>query len=372
MRTTSRTAIHLVLAVFIATGCTPTAKPPELAEAGPGGYSQVGPVGLAVESVRNGKVRMRGMMGRDGESKDDVFAVRTRFKLLDAGAAVKQPALQRDGGMFTMGDGGLKLTDENGTRFKQIAAGGFDGVKARRSDAALLTTASGEATDLLTFESVAGAAGDLTLEVPANYQTQQPDGTFRQPKEPGTFRLRIPKAMWDAPPPTTDAGPGRWATVGPVSVSVESVRVGRVKMQPFGIGRGAAESKDDVLAVGVRVKLADPAVQVKKPPFVPGGIAAFSGPAVTLRAARGGEQYAVLTAFGFDQIVGRQTSDVELTATKPEFTDLLTFDAKAAAADELILTLWPRWEERTPGGAWRDGPADGDFRFRIPKGMWAK
>ena len=372
MRTAFRIAVYFALAACGAAGCSRAARPPEPAEGGPGGYSRVGPVGLAVESVRNGKVRMRGMLGRDGESKDDVFAVHTRFKLLDPGAAVKQPALQRDGGMFTMGDGGLKLTDANGTRFKQIAAGGFDGVTARRADAALLTTASGEATDLLTFESVSGAAGDLTLEVPANYQLQQPDGTFRQPNEPGTFRLRIPKAMWAAPPPTTDAGPGRWATVGPVSVSVESVRVGKVKMQPFGIGRAPAESKDDVFAVGVRVKLADAAVQVRKPPFVPGGITGFSGPAVTLRAARGGEPYPVLTAFGFDQIAGRQTSDVELSAANPQLTDLLTFDAKAAAADELILTLWPRWEERAPGGTWHDGPADGDFRFRIPKSMWAK
>ena len=41
-----------------------------------------------------GKVRVRGMMG-EGESKDDVFVVRTRFKLLGDGP-VKQPALQRD------------------------------------------------------------------------------------------------------------------------------------------------------------------------------------------------------------------------------------------------------------------------------------
>ncbi len=218
---------------------------------------------------------------------------------------------------------------------------------------------------------MSGATGDLILEVPANYQVQQPDGMFMQPKEPGTYRFRIPKAMWDAPPQTIDAGLGNWATVGPVSVSVESVRVGKVKVDVFP-NRGVGESKDDVFAVNVRVKLADANAKVKKPPFVPAKVATFSGLAVTLRRTRGGEAHPVLVAFGFDQIVGRQTNDVELTAAKPELTDLLTFDAKAAEADELILTLWPRWEERKPDGKWADVVPEGDFRFRIPKSMWAK
>ena len=58
--------------------------------------------------------------------------------------------------------------------------------------------------DVLTFESVATATGDLTPEVPANYQVQQPGGTFLQPKYPGTFRFRIPRALYANPPPATD------------------------------------------------------------------------------------------------------------------------------------------------------------------------
>lgn len=363
--------ILICTALLLAVGCNRKPKVPEPTEAGPGSYCQLGPVGLSVESVRHGKVRMRGMMGQDGESKDTLFTVKTRFKLIDTGTPVKQAALQSDGSMIVIGDGGLKLTDANGVRFKQVSAAGFDSMRARRTDTAILTPEKPEATDLLTFESVSGATGDLTLEVPANYQEQQPDGTFRQPKEPGAFRFRIPRAMWDAPPPTTDAGPGHWATIGPVSVSVESVRVGKVKIEAFP-NRGIGESKDDVFIVNVRVKLADPNAKVKKPPFVPARIAAFSGPAVTLRRARGGEEHPVLTAFGLDQIVGRQTDDIELSAKKPELTDLLTFDAKAAGADELILTLWPRWEEQQPDGKWADVTPDGDFRFRIPKAMWAK
>ncbi len=119
----------LLLTLLAAVGCNRKPKAPEPTEAGPGSYCQLGPVGLSVESVRNGKVRMRGMMGGDGESKEDVFTVKTRFKLLDTGVPVKQFALQRDGAMMTFGDGGLKLTDEKGVQFKQVAAGGFDGVR---------------------------------------------------------------------------------------------------------------------------------------------------------------------------------------------------------------------------------------------------
>jgi hypothetical protein len=301
-----------------------------------------------------------------------VFTVKTWFKLLDASVPVKQFALQRDGMMF--GGGALKLLDETGREFKPVGGFGFDAVKTRRTADAILTAEKPEATDVLTFESTAGAVGDLTLEVPANYQQQQPDGTFLQPKEPGTFRFRLPRAMWAGPPPSTEAGPGNWATVGPVSVAVESVRVGKVKIDPFrpAGGGGLAESKDDVFAVTVKVKLADAAASVKKPPFIPDGPGGrFVGPSVTLKS-RPGESFAALSAFGFDKIAGRKDSDVELSAANPEFTDLLTFDAKAANAEEVFLTLWPKWEERKPDGTWADPGYDGEFRFRIPKSLWLK
>lgn len=362
----------LLLVLAGAAGCKrgPAEQPPGTADTGPGSYARLGPVGLAVESVRHGKIRIRGMMGQDGESKEDVFTIKTRFKLFDTGTPVKQPAIQRDGGLLSFGESKLKLTDGQGRQAKPVTAGGFDGVRARRSDAVVLTAENSEATDLLTFESIAGAAGDLTLEVPANYQVMQPDGSFSQPKEPGTFKIRIPKEVWDAPPPTTDAGPGRWATVGPVSVSVESVKLGRVKVRTL---TGAGESGEDVLAVAVRTKLADPAARVKKPAFIPSGIgASYLGGGVALRSARSGETYKTLTAFGLNEIVGRQSKDVELSAQQPEVTDLLTFEARAAEVDELILTMWPKWEERKPDGTWASTTAEGEFRFRIPKTTWAK
>lgn len=373
MRTLTLPPLLLTLLAAAACNRGGSVSAPGTAEAGAENYARLGPIGLAVESVRLGKVRMRGMMGQDGESKEDVFTVRTRFKLLDTATPVKQPALQRDGGLISIGDNGLKLTDERGTRFKTVAGGGFDGVRARRAEAAVLTAESSEAPDLLTFESVRGASGDLTLEVPANYQVMQPNGSFAQPKEPGTFKLRIPKAMWDAPPPTTEAGPGHWVTIGPVSASVEAVRLGKVRIRSFGVTGRTGDSKEDALAVTVRVKLADPAARVKKPPFVPGGpAAAFTGSSVTLRPANGGDPFKALTAFGLSQIVGRQDNDVELTAQNPELTDLLTFEARAAQTDELVLTLWPKWQERKPDGTWADTTAEGDFRFRIPKSMWAQ
>lgn len=359
----------LPLVIVGAAGCgrgAPDAPP----AAGPGNYARLGPVGLSVESVRHGKIRMRGMMGQEGESKDDVFTIRTQFKLLDTARPVKQPALQRDGGLIQIGESGLKLTDAQGRRAKPLTAGMFDSVRGRRTDAVVLTAENSEAADVLTFESIAGATGDLTLEVPASYQVMQPDGNFLQPKDPGTFKIRIPKEVWDAPPPTTDAGPGHWATVGPVSVSVESVRLGKVKVKTF---QGTGESSEDLLAVAVRVKLADPGAKVNKPPFVPGGIgASFSGAAVTLRSARSGEAYKPVTASGLSEVVGRQSKDTELSAQRPELTDLLTFEARAADADELILTLWPKWQERQPNGTWADTTAEGEFRFRIPKRMWTK
>jgi hypothetical protein len=336
-------------------------------EAGSGNYCQLGPVGLSVESARNGKARGRNMFGQDGESAEDIFTIKTRFKLLDNNAVVKQPALQRDGMMF--GGAGLKLKDESGREFKPMGAGGFGAARNRRTTDVILNKAeNGETTDVLTFESVADATGDLTLEVSANYQLQQPNDSFLQPTDPGTFRIRIPRAMWESEPPTVEAGPGNWATVGPVSVAVEGVRVGKVKMQ--GIG-GTGDSKDDVFAVTVKVKLVDPKARVKKPPFIPDGLQAFESPSVTLKP-RAGEAFPVIVGVGLDRIVGRQGNEIELTADKPEVSDLLTFDAKAAKADALILTLWPAWQERKPDGTWTDPGYDGDFRFRIPKAMWTK
>ncbi|HEY1191762.1 MAG TPA: hypothetical protein VGE74_29290 [Gemmata sp.] len=364
----------LLLAICVAFGCKRGAElPPDTTTAGTSNFARLGPLGLSVESVRLGKVRMRGMLGQDGESKEDIFTIKTRFKLFDTSMPVKQAALQRDGGLITFGDGGLKLTDERGVRMKVVTGGGFDGVRARRTDTVVLTADHNETTDLLTFESVAGATGDLTLEVPANYQVMQSDGTFMQPKEAGTFKIKIPKAIWAAAPHIADAGPGHWYTVGPVSMSVDAVRLGKVKVRTFGIGGGTGDSKEDALAVTVKVRLANTTVRVKKPPFLTGGpVAAFSGVSVTLRPAKGGDPFKTLTAFGLSEIVGHQQKDIELSEKRPELTDLLTFEAGAAQADELILTLWPKWQEQKADGTWTDATAEDDFRFRIPKSLWAR
>jgi hypothetical protein len=336
-------------------------------DAGPGNYCKLGPIGLSVESGRLGKIRMRGMLGQDGESKDAVFSVKLRFKQFDMAHVVKQPALQRDGMM--MGGAGLRLKDENGREFRPVSGFGFDTITGRRSnDVILVHDASAEATDVLTFESTAEAAGDLILEVPANYQLQQPNDAFLQPKQPGTFRFRIPRSLWDVSPPSTEAKPGNWATVGVVSMSVESARVGKVKMRGL---TGEGQSQDEVLAVTVRVKLADPKARVRKPPFITDGFGYFIAPSVTLKT-KNDEAFPIATGAGFDKFADRLADEVELSADKPELTDLLTFDAKAAKADELFLTLWPKWQEKKPDGSWVDGPLDGEFRFRIPKSMWAK
>jgi len=108
---------------------------------------------------------------------------------------------------------------------------------------------------------------------------------------------------------------------------------------------------------------------VKKPPFIADG--GFSRISVTLKS-KAGESYPVLTSFGFDRLIGRQERDQELNPSQPEVTDLLTFDAKAATADEVFLTLWPVWEEPKADKGWADAKYDEEFRFRIPKSMWAK
>ncbi len=353
--------------LFCSVGCG-RFREKEPTPAGAGNFAQLGPVGLSVESVRHGKIRMRGMMGQMGESQDDVLTIKTRFKLLDTSTPVKQFALQRDGTMI--GGGLLKVRDESGREFKPVGGFGFDAVTGRRTDDAILTAESSEATDVLTFETVAGAQGDLILEVPANYQIKQPDGTFLQPKDPGLFKFRIPHAMWSEPPPATEAGPGNWATVGPVSVAVESVKVGKAKVNPFQPTKpnAIAETKDDVFSITVKTKLANPAAKVKKPPFISDG--AFARVSMTLKN-KAGESYPVLTSFGFDRLIGRQERAVELTTDAP-ITDLLTFDAKAGTADEVFLTLWPVWEEPKPDKGWVDVKYDDEFRFRIPKSMWAK
>jgi hypothetical protein len=361
----------LILSCVVAfTGCSRVAKltEPERTEAGPGNYCQVGPLGMAVESVRLGKIRMRGMMGQDCESDRDVFTIKTRFKLMDTATPVKQPPLQRDGTM--MGSGGLVLKDENGQTFKQVGGFGFNAVSARRTADAILTANDPETTDLITFESVLGASGDLILEAPTNYQIQQPDGKFLFTPDSKVFRFRIPRAMWATPPAATEAGPGNWSTVGPVSVAVESVRLGRVKMRGIGINR-EGESQDPIFAVNIRVKLADPALRVRKPPFIPAMAMAMTGPAVTLKTGAG-KSFPAVTGFGLDRILGRQDDDIELSAAKPEYTDMLTFDAKAGVEDELFLTLWPNWKESRPDNTTVDAPLEGEFRFRLPRSMWAK
>jgi hypothetical protein len=351
-------------------GCNRAGKSSQSAttEAGTGNYCQLGPIGLSVEATRLGKIRMRGMMGQDGESDKEVFSIRTRFKLFDTSVPVKQFALQRDGMM--MGGAGLKLKDENGKEFNPIGGFGFNAINARRTEEAILTAENPETADVLTFESTIGAVGNLTLEIPGNWQVQQPDGKFLQPKSPGTFRFHIPRSMWDSPPPSTEAGPGNWTMVGPVSVAIEEVRIGKVKMRGFVINQ-EGESTDPVFAITVRVKLADPTARVKKSPFIPDGNLPFTSPAVTLKA-RHDEAFPVATGFGFDRIIGRQERDVELTGEKPEVTDLLTFSAKAGSVDEVFLTLWPKWQERRPDNSWADAPLEGEFRFHIPKTMWMK
>lgn len=361
--------IGLAAAAGCGKGLNPLTSPSAAdVEAGAGNYSRSGPMGLSVETTRLGKIRMRGMMGQDGESDREVFTIRTRLKLLDAETPVKQPPLQRDGMMF--GGAGLELKDDAGKVYRPVGAFGFGGATARRKDDVVLSAESPETTDLLTFESTREATGDLTLIVSGSWQAKQEDGKFLQPGRPGSFRIRIPRAMWESPLPSTPAGPGNWSTVGPVSVAAERAWVGKIPMRGIGLNP-EGESQDPAFAVSLRVKLADGKARVKKPPFVSDGLPAVTGASVLLKTPKG-DGFPVLAGFGLDRIVGRQQQEVELSPEKPETTDLLTFSADAAKAEELDLTLWASWKELQPDGSWADAPADGEFRFRIPKSMWVK
>jgi len=71
---------YLAFTLLIATVGYSRFKSDAPTEAGAGNYARLGPLGLSVESVWQGKIRMRGMMGQDGESTENVFTVRTRFK----------------------------------------------------------------------------------------------------------------------------------------------------------------------------------------------------------------------------------------------------------------------------------------------------
>ena len=101
------TFILAPLFLLLLPGCKKSTESSSPTEAGAGNYSRLGPIGLAVESTRLGKIRTRGMMGQDGESDRDVFTIKTRFKLFDTSTPVKQPVLQRDGMMIQiMGNAG--------------------------------------------------------------------------------------------------------------------------------------------------------------------------------------------------------------------------------------------------------------------------
>jgi len=110
---------------------------------------------------------------------------------------------------------------------------------------------------------------------------------------------------------------------------------------------------------------------VKKSPFVPDGGVGFSGPMAVLQDAKG-QQYKAVAAGLFGRIVGRQSGDVELSAAKPEGEDLLTFEAKAGAVEELTLILWPSWSERKADGSWVPADVDDEFRFLLRRTVWAK
>jgi len=343
-----------------------TADAPPAVTPGAENWVKLGPVGMSVESVRVGKVRMGGMMGRAAESKDDVFQVRTRFRLFDPAAVVKQGTFQSDG--MVMFGHGLALKGADGTAYKEVGGGGFDSIKGRRTKAVELTAAAPEATDLLTFEGTAGLAEELVLTVPGTWQEKQPDGTFLRPPTPGAFTFRIPKAAWSAPPRAVEAGPGNWYRIGPVGAEVRAARVGKVPLESrFGKGH----STDDVLAVTVAFRVFDPKAAVKKSPFMPDGGFGFNNPAVVL-AGKNGERFPAVLGGTFDRVAGRQAHDAELWGKTPEVTDLLTFDAKAATADELFLTLWPNWSEKAADGKWADPDTDDEFRFRLPRALWAK
>jgi hypothetical protein len=181
----------LVLSVTTLAGC---GQGVSWTDAGPEQWQRVGPCSVTVESVRVGKVKVKGMLGGEGESREDLLIIKTLFRNHDDQLKVKYIPWQSDRMPVAIG---LSLTDDKGQTYKPVVAfGSFATVQGRPGDDVVVTPADAPVSDLLTFEAKAAEANVLLLEMPAKWMEQEPAGW--RIKSDGTFRFRIPRQMWQA------------------------------------------------------------------------------------------------------------------------------------------------------------------------------
>jgi hypothetical protein len=182
----------LALTVASLAGCSPA---PKWTDAGPEQWQQVGPCAVAVESVRVGKVKVKGVgLGGEGESKEDLLVIKTRFRNQDDKLTVKYIPWQNDRMPITID---LSLADDRGQSYKPVVAFGlWTTVEGRPGDDVIVKAADPPVSDLLTFEAKAAQANVLLLEMPAKWMEQDPAGW--RIKSEGKFRFRIPREMWQA------------------------------------------------------------------------------------------------------------------------------------------------------------------------------
>jgi len=162
-----------------------------------------------------------------------------------------------------------------------------------------------------------------------------------------------------------DAGIGMWIRHGPIEMSVESVRLGPVKLHS---ASGTTETPAFVVTTRVRYCGDRHVDSVSLLPLQPSGPTPGRG-AVVLED-ESGRRYAPLE--GFESFVGRRTLEVRLDAEKSEATDELVFDPAAANVDVLIMTLPSLCRARDDAGRDTLQPLDRPpFRFRLLQWMWS-
>jgi hypothetical protein len=164
-------------------------------------------------------------------------------------------------------------------------------------------------------------------------------------------------------PQWMDAAPEKWQRVGPCEVSIDSVRLGKVQIRS---AFGAGESSEDVFIIRTLFRNTDPKITLKYMPWQCESITMST--TATLTDGKG-QKYLPVVAFGsFATVEGRQKEDVVVSAGDAPVADLLTFEAKAAEAETLLLELPARWLQQEPNG-WRL-TGDGKFRFRLARRLW--
>jgi hypothetical protein len=334
-------------------------------EVAPEKFQRVGAGGLSVKAVWHGKVKGRAMMG-EGRSQEKVFVVRTQFRNFDENTTLKYTPWQREGMMF--GGGDVVLKDAKDTRYKLVQFGMFSQIEGRKKDDVEVKASDPPVNDVLTFEGKAAEAAELFLELPAKWFVPS-DGKAWRIVDAGKFRYRIPRSAWEgkSDPDVTYAEvvPGQWERVGPVGMTIDEVRLGKVKTEGF---PGKGESKDAIFQVRTRFKVFDDKLTLRYVPWQ--GDAPFGfGNEIILEDEK--ETHYSLLAFGlFASPEGRQKKEVELKASDAPVADLITFEAKADDAGVLFLELPARWKER--GAKDWETVTKGKFRYRIPRSVWAK